>query len=109
MELLQEAGPFGPLAVLMFIVGLGAAIKTRSASSTAPFILAVLGLGQLGQGLGQHAVRDAVEQVPDLVQKVQFINVGTGEASSCLIISGACAVLLCAVAGALSLSKREPH
>lgn len=105
MEFLREAGPFGPLAVLLFIAGLAVVVRSRSSASAAPFILGILGTGQLGQGLGQHAVRDAIEAVPDLGDKVALLNMGTGEASSALIISGACALILCVVAGALSFAE----
>lgn len=107
MELLREAGPFGPLAVLLFIAGLAVVVRSRSAASAAPFILGILGTGQLGQGLGQHAVRDALGQVPDLADKVAILNAGTGEAASALVISGACALVLCVVAGVLSFAERK--
>ena len=107
MELLREAGPFGPLAVMLFIAGLAVVVRSRSAAGAAPFILGILATGQLGQGLGQHAVRDAIAGVPDLADKVALLNAGTGEASSTLLISGACALILGVVAGALALAERK--
>lgn len=107
MELLREAGPFGPLAVLLFIAGLAVVVRSRSSVSAAPFILGILGTGQLGQGLGQHAVRDALDRVPELADKVAILNAGTGEASSSLIVSGACALVLCIVAGTLDFAERK--
>lgn len=113
MELLREAGIFGPVAVLLFIAGLGTTLtrgRARGATmaTAAPFILGILALGQLGQGLGQRMVRDATEKVPDLVQKVAFLNIGSGEAAANLVVSGGAALLLCAIAGALALSDRNP-
>jgi hypothetical protein len=112
MELLREAGIFGPLSVLLFVGGLVVTVTRGRAShatmaTAAPFILAILALGQVGQGLGQRLVRDAVEKVPDLAQKVSFINIGTGEAAANLVVSGACALLLCAIAGVVSLADRK--
>jgi hypothetical protein len=109
MELLKEAGPFGPLAVMLFITGLAFVVRSRSAKHAAGFALAILAVGQLGQGLGQHAVRDALSQVPDIGDKVAMLNAGTGEAASSLIISGACALLLCVIGSFVSLAdKRTP-
>lgn len=113
MELLREAGIFGPAAVLLFIVGLGATLtrgRARGATlaTAAPFILGILALGQLGQGIGQRLVRDATDQVPDLVQKVSFLNIGTGEAAANLVVSGAAALLLAAIAGVVSLADQKP-
>ena len=107
MEFLREAGPFGPLAVVLFIAGLAVVVRSRSAASAAPFILGILATGQLGQGLGQHAVRDALAGAPELARKVELLNIGTGEASSALLISGACALILCVVAGALAFAERK--
>lgn len=107
MELLREAGPFGPLAVCLFITGLAFVVRTRSSKHAAAFALAILGVGQLGEGLGQHAVRSAIEKVPDIGDKVAMLNAGTGEAASCLIISGACAVLLCVIGAFVSLADKR--
>lgn len=106
MELLREAGPFGPLAVLVFIAGLAFVIRSRSAATVAPFALAILAVGQLGEGLGQHAVRKAISAVPDVAQKVELLNQGTGEAASSLIISGGCALLLCLFGAGFALAGR---
>lgn len=107
MELLREAGPFGPLAVCLFITGLAFVVRTRSSKHAAAFALAILGVGQLGQGLGQHAVRHALGQVPDIATKIELLNQGTGEAASSLLISGACAVLLCVIGAFVSLADKR--
>lgn len=107
MELLKEAGLFGPLAVMLFVTGLAFVVRTRSSKHAAAFALAILGVGQLGQGLGQHAVRDALGQVPDIATKIELLNQGTGEASSALIVSGACAVLLCVIGAFVSLADKR--
>jgi hypothetical protein len=112
MELVVEAGATGLAILLVFVGGLGAilvASRARQApwATTAPFVLAVLSLGQLGQGLGQRHVRAALDGVPELAHKVALLNVGTGEAAANLVLSGGAALALVAVAAALALADRR--
>jgi hypothetical protein len=112
MDLLREAGIFGPLSVLLFLSGLTVTLtlgRARGAvvATATPFILAILAAGQLGHGLGQRLVRDAIEKVPELAQKVSFLNIGTGEAAANLVVSGAAAFLLCVVAGLVGLADKK--
>lgn len=112
MSLIIEAGIFGPAILLAFVAGLVASLGVgRARGSTmataTPFILGLLSLGQLGQGLGQRLVRDALERVPELVNKVAILNEGTGEAAACHVLSGTAALLLCAIAGVVARTDRR--
>jgi len=93
MEPVLEAGATGLGAVLVFTGGLGALLVVGGAqrepwATTTPFVLAVLSLGKVGQGLGQRQVRADLDGVPDLADKVAVVNMGTGEAAANLVLSG---------------------
>jgi len=111
MELLREAGMFGTASVLLFIVGCAVIVKRRAAaplSSATPFVLALLACGAVGHGVGQRIVRDALDNVHgDVHTKLTLLNAGTGEAAANLVIGGSCALVLLALAGALSLARRD--
>jgi hypothetical protein len=105
MELIREAGIFGAAAVVVFVVGLVATLgvgRARGAALTTatPFVLAVLALGQIGQGEGQRHVRAALASVPDLANRLTLLNEGTGEAAANLVVSGTAALTL-AILGAV--------
>ena len=112
MDLVYEAGAVGLLTLALFAVGVVRAARAKARAepplaAALPFVIAVLASGELGQGLGQRNVRAALDRVPDLVSKVELLNVGTGEAAACLLLSGAAALLLSAVAGALGVVGDE--
>jgi len=95
--------------VVVFVAGLFFTLTRRqdgAIRTATPFILGTLALGQLGQGLGQRLVRDAIDKVPALDKKVDFLNLGTGEAAACLVVSGGAALALCIVALGVSLADR---
>ena len=110
--MVTEAGVFGLVSVGLFIGGVLFTVTVGRARGN-PFAVAlpvgffILAAGQLGQGLGQRLVRDAVERVAPLADKVALLNLGAGEAAANLVLSGACALLLGLVAGAVALASRK--
>jgi hypothetical protein len=104
MQLLHEAGVFGYATVALFTVACVVVVRTKISST--PFALALLALGQLGQGAGQRVVRDACETVVDVQAKLSFLNIGSGEAAANLVISGMTAIVLVALAAILRTQRR---
>jgi hypothetical protein len=101
MQLVLEAGVAGVVVVVLFVAGV--VVAGRSAQrgrdpfrAVSPVVVAVLAVGQLGQGWGQRLVRSAVQQAPDapVGHRLLWLNEGAGEAAANLVLSGSAALLL---------------
>ncbi len=115
-QLMHESGYGAWLSLILALAGLAATFTVgrrsgRAGSVAAAFAAAVLAAGQLGVGSGQRKVDQAVQSTPesDLATRVLLVSVGTREASANLLFSGACAMVVLAVGGALALGQaRRP-
>lgn len=99
MQLVFEAGVFGTVIVVVFVAALAARVTGRATSST-PWVLALLSLGAVGQGHAQREVRDAILRVGADIDEVALIAVGTAEASANLLLAGAAGLLVLLVGAA---------
>ena len=113
-QLMHESGYGAWLSLILALAGLAATFTVgrrsgRPGSVAAAFAAAVLASGQLGVGGGQRKVDAAVQSIPaaDLATRVEILSVGTREASANLLFSGACAMLVLAVGGALGQARRR--
>ncbi len=111
-QLMHESGYGAWLSLILALAGLAATFTLgrrsgRPGSVAAAFAAAVLASGQLGVGGGQRKVDRAVQSTPesDLDTRVAILSVGTREASANLLFSGACALLVSAVGGAVALGQ----
>ncbi len=111
-DLMHESGYGAWLSLVLALAGLAATFTVgrrsgRAGSIAAAFAAAVLASGQLGVGSGQRKVDRAVQGLPesDLATRVAILSVGTREASANLLFSGACAMVVLAVGGALALGQ----
>ncbi|HEY6104864.1 MAG TPA: hypothetical protein VIV59_02705 [Anaeromyxobacteraceae bacterium] len=111
-QLMHESGYGAWLSLILALAGLAATFTLgrrsgRAGSVAAAFAAAVLASGQLGVGSGQRKVDGAVQATPasDLATRVEILSVGTREASANLLFSGACALLVLTVGGALALGQ----
>ena len=111
-QIMHESGYGAFMSLILALAGLAATLTVgrrigRAGSVAAAFAAAVLASGQLGVGTGQRKVDQAVQATPasDLATRVQFLSVGTREASANLLFSGACAMVVLAVGGALALGQ----
>lgn len=98
MQLILEAGVTGLVIAVVFTAALAARATGRSTSSTS-WVLALLALGQIGQSLGQRAVRDAVLAMrgDDIAA---IVAQGSAEASANLLLAGIAALVILAVGAA---------
>ena len=96
MQLIVEAGALGVVVVVVFVAALFARASGRS-TSTAPWALALLALGQIGQALGQRAVAGAFETIDGTVR---MLAIGSAEASANLLLAGTCALIVVVVGAA---------
>ena len=99
MQLLQDAGVTGFALFALFVTALGFVLHNPSRSAL-PWSVALLGLGEVGQGLGMRAVCDAVTGDKVVADVGVIVAVGAAEASANLVIGGA-AALVVLVIGAL--------
>jgi hypothetical protein len=110
MELLTEAGIFGYVAFIAWIIGI-VMILRRPAKAMVHSIAAavfVLGLCAMGFGVGQRLVDRAVELQPDVNQKVAMLSQGSKEASGNLLLGGIFAISLVGLgAGVGSMRGRD--
>ena len=111
-QLMHESGYGAWLSLVLCLAGLAATFTVgrrsgRAGSVAAAFAAAVLASGQLGVGTGQRKVDRAVQSTSaaDLATRVEILSVGTREASANLLFSGACAMLVLAVGGAVALGQ----
>jgi hypothetical protein len=104
LNLIQEAGVFGPLAIVVFLAGAGAvAFKRWSAT---PWAIALLGVGMAGHGMAARVVAKAAEGAENLPTKVTLLAVGSAEAGAAPIIAGLLAALLVATAAVLESARK---
>jgi len=116
MELIHQAGWASYPILITFFAGLGALVtigrwrETRPAVLAACFAVTCVAMGALGMATGQRKVADAVSRLPPFdPRRVEYVSVGTMEASTCLLLGGGAGVLLMAAGGALVLLKRRPE
>jgi hypothetical protein len=100
MQLIQDAGVTGLAIVALFVIGLGLRASGRS-TSTLPWAVALLALGQIGQSIGMNAVRDAVTGDTVVEDIGIIVVVGASEASANLLLAGLATLVLLAI-GALT-------
>lgn len=103
MQLIQEAGVVGIFVVAVFVAGLAARLSGKSTSTT-PWALSLLALGQIGQSMAQHTVADAIQHVKS-GDEALIVAIGSAEASSNLLLAGACALLLVVIGAAKDAAK----
>lgn len=109
MDLILEAGIFGPAIALAFTVGAFATVRADDALRTAQVAaLTVVVLGILGTGLGQRLVDKAVQGVTDPAKQVALLSAGTREAAAGNLLGGGAGLLLIALGGAVAISRRRP-
>ncbi len=96
MQLIQEAGITGAVVVVVFAIALALRASGRSSSST-PWALALLAIGEIGQSLGQRAVADAIGRIDD---PLTALAQGSAEASANLLLAGGCCLTLLIVGAA---------
>jgi hypothetical protein len=110
MQLVLEAGVVGAVIVVVFVVALAARATGRASSSTS-WVLAMLSLGAVGQGLAQRAVRDAVLDIAtrphDVDDLVSIVAVGSAEASANLLLAGSAALVVLLVGLASDRASRS--
>ena len=114
IDIIRECGFAAWLSLLIFVGGLAAVFTVgrkvgRPGSVAAAFAVAVIASGALGIGTGQRLVDRAAMGQTELAKQVEFLSIGTREASANLLLSGACGLLLMAVGGGMALAgaRRE--
>ena len=112
LELIHQAGWGAYPILLTFVAGMAAVFtlgraRRRPGAIAAAFAVAVLGMAALGTATGQRKVASAVDELPeDDPRRLEYLNIGTMEASTCLLLGGAAAVILMATGGVLVLRQR---
>ena len=108
MQLVLEAGAVGIVIVVVFVAALAARVTGR-ASSSMPWVLGLLSLGAVGQGLAQRAVRDAVLGLESIdVDVARIVAVGSAEASANLLLAGSAALVVLLVGLARDRASTSP-
>ena len=109
MDLFIEAGVFAYACLILFVGGLIAtARKPKQALSRASCAaVLVVGLGIVGQSVGQRQVDAAVSAHPDQAAKVMLLSAGTREASSCSLLAGVMALLLMGAGAGISVVRQD--
>jgi hypothetical protein len=96
MQPIVEAGLAGLIIAAVFVVGTFAVVARRQSAN--PWALALLAVGQVGAAVGQRAVSEAVHRGGS--HGLALLNQGTCETSSNLLLAGAAALILIALAAA---------
>ena len=96
MELLTEAGIFGCVAFIAWIIGMVMILRrpAKAIMHSISVALFVWGLCAVGFGVGQRLVDKAVELQPNVNQKLAMLSQGSKEASGNLLLGGIFAISL---------------
>lgn len=107
MELFTEAGIFGYIAALLFVVALVFSVRRpdRALARGVVGSSLVLTVGMLGSALGQRLVERAVSQEAVLETKLMMLNIGTRETSSNLLLAGLLSLALIGVSAGVSAAR----
>lgn len=109
MGLFVEAGVFAWVSATFFIGGLVLCLRHKGDTLRPALAVAVAiaALGQIGAGLGQRLVSEAVKNIASLDERVMVLNLGTQEAAANQLVCGAMALLLVAIGFGTSVAREQ--